>query len=163
MLEPTLNQPKSKVRFLHFEGLKLFATDLGLGLLYVTDIETAKTRLLFEFEYLKKIYLLRKSVFFKKKINNFYRVVSCGDRLKTAMGVAVDPAGEHLNKIRILNIFIFIVFLFREHPGCEPEQRQGGALQPPRVLRQIAEHSKARGMAKKTMFLFYIREYFKKN
>ena len=66
MLEPTLNQPKSKVRFLHFEGLKLFATDLGLGLLYVTDIETAKTRLLFEFEfeYSKQIYLLLKSVFF---------------------------------------------------------------------------------------------------
>ncbi len=30
--------------------------------------------------------------FFKK--GNFCRVVSCGDRLKTAMGVAVDPAGE---------------------------------------------------------------------
>ncbi len=59
VLEPTLNQPKSKVRFLHFEGLKIFATDLGLGLLYVTDIETAKTRLLFEFEYLKQIYTLR--------------------------------------------------------------------------------------------------------
>ncbi len=76
------------------------------------------------------------------------------------MGVAVDPAGEQSNKIRISNMFISIVFILREHPGCKPDQRQGGALQPPRVLRQIAKHSKARGMAKKTKFLFYIRGYF---
>ncbi len=49
--------------------------------------------------------------FFLKK-SNFCRVVSCGDRLKTAMGVAVDPAGEQLNKIRILNIFTYLLSSF---------------------------------------------------
>ncbi len=47
-LEPTRGQPLSKARFVHCQGSRVYSTDLGLGLLYITGKrDTVKSRVLF--------------------------------------------------------------------------------------------------------------------
>ena len=65
---PTADDPESKIRFVTARGRKIFTTDLGLGRLYITELKTRETKVV-------------------RSVHNGT------NRLKSAMGVAVDPAG----------------------------------------------------------------------
>ena len=66
---PTTAEPDSKIRFVTVRGRKVFASDLGMGRLYITDLRTEET----------------------KVVKSFHNGTN---RLKSAMGIAVDPAGK---------------------------------------------------------------------
>ncbi len=68
-LEPTRGHQKSKVRYLSCNGQNVYTTDVGLGVLYVTNLKTNETKVC------------------KSQVDG-------SNRLKNAMGVTVDPAGR---------------------------------------------------------------------
>jgi len=65
------NHPERKLRFLHFHRQFVYATDLGRGVLYVTDMT-------------------------KNETTELVSTHNGSNRLKNATGVTTDPAGNVL-------------------------------------------------------------------